>query len=130
MDRFLWVGIGGAVGAVLRYAVSVCVQGQAKGNGFPYGTLVVNVIGCLLIGLLSQTAATSGRFTSEGALFLLVGTLGAFTTYSTFSKDVVDLWQNGRVAVALIDVGVHVVLGLTAVAGGYELGRFLQRWSA
>jgi CrcB protein len=94
---------------------------------FPYGTLAVNLIGCLLIGFLSQAAGISGRFTSEGILFLFVGALGAFTTFSTFSKEAVDLFQNGRVAAALINVGIHMMLGLAAVGGGYALGRFLQR---
>jgi len=97
LDKFLWVGIGGAVGAVLRYAVSGYVQGQVKESGFPYGTLVVNVIGCLLIGVVSQVVAASDHLPSEVTLFVLVGMLGAFTTFSTLSKEAVDLLQNGRV---------------------------------
>ena len=127
MERIFWVGIGGAVGAALRYIVSGRVQEQFEVGGFPLGTLAVNVIGCLLIGFLSQAASVPGRFTNEGILFLLVGMLGAFTTFSTFSKEVVDLLQSGRVGMALIDVEIHVVLGLVAVGVGYALGRVLQR---
>jgi CrcB protein len=87
----------------------------------------VNVIGCLLIGVLSQTARTPGRFTSDGVLFLFVGMLGAFTTFSTFEKETVDLLQSRRAAAALLNVGTQVMAGLAAVAGGYELGRLLQR---
>jgi CrcB protein len=127
LEKVVWVGIGGAIGAILRYVVSGHVQGQLGAGGFPFGTLAVNVIGCLLIGFFSRAASTPGRFTSEGVLFLIVGTLGAFTTFSTFSKEVVDLFQGGRVVAALIHVGTHMLLGLAAVGGGYELGRFL-RW--
>ena len=127
LEQVLWVGIGGALGAVLRYVVSGHVQEQIQVGGLPYGTLAVNVIGCLLMGFLSQVARIPGRFTNEGVLFLFVGALGAFTTFSTFSKEAVDLFQSGRVAAALIHVGIQVVLGLVAVGGGYEVGRFLQR---
>jgi len=127
LERVLWVGIGGAVGAVLRYIVSGHVQGQIKVGGFPLGTLAVNVIGCFLIGSLSQAARIPGRFTTEGTLLVFVGGLGAFTTFSTFSKEAVDLFQNGHIAMALANVGIHIVLGLIAVGGGYELGRLLQR---
>lgn len=127
MGKFFWVGIGGAVGAVLRYSVSGYVQNQIKVGSFPLGTLAVNVLGCFLLGFLSQIVAGSGRLPSEGALFLLVGMLGAFTTFSTFSKEAVDLLSNGQIAAALLDIAVHVMLGLTAVGGGYELGRVLQR---
>lgn len=127
MDKLFWVGIGGATGAILRYVVSGHVQGQMQGRGFPFGTLAVNVIGCLLIGVLTQLAQPPERFASEAALFVFVGALGAFTTFSTFSKEAVDLFASGRVTAALLDIGIHVVLGLTAVGGGYELGRILHR---
>lgn len=127
MSSIFWVGIGGAIGAVLRHVISGHVQGQIRVGGFPYGTLAVNVIGCLLIGILSHTARTPGRFTSDGVLFLLVGMLGAFTTFSTFSKETVDLFESGRSMAALVNVGVHMVAGLVAVGGGYELARFIQR---
>ena len=127
MVNVLWVGIGGAVGAIMRYVLSGHVQEQVKLGGFPCGTLAVNVIGCLLMGFLSQVARIPGRFTNEAVLFLLVG---AFTTFSTFSKEAVDLFQSVRGAAALVHVGIQVVLGLAAVGGGYELGRFLQRWRA
>jgi len=127
LGKIIWVGIGGAVGAILRYSVSGYVQSQIKIGTFPLGTLAVNVLGCFLLGFLSQVVAGSGRLPSEGALFLLVGMLGAFTTFSTFSKEAVDLLTHGQITAALVDIAVHVVLGLTAVGGGYELGRVLQR---
>lgn len=128
MGSIFWIGVGGAIGAVLRHIVSGHVQGQMmRLGGFPFGTLVVNVLGCLLIGLLSQLATTPGRFTSDGVLFVFVGILGAFTTFSTFSKETVDLLRGGRAMAALVNVSTHTMLGLVAVGGGYALGRYLQR---
>jgi len=126
LGKIFWVGIGGAVGAILRYSVSGYVQNQIKIGAFPLGTLAVNVIGCFLLGLLSQVVTGSGRLSSEGILFLLVGMLGAFTTFSTFSKEALDLLTDGQITAALLHVIVHVALGLIAVGGGYELGRMLQ----
>jgi CrcB protein len=126
LGNLFWVGIGGAVGAILRYVVAGHVQEQVKLGGLPVGTLTVNVLGCLLIGLLSHAASTPGRFTHEGALFLTVGMLGAFTTFSAFGKEVVDLFQAGRVAAALVYAGAQMALGLAAVGGGYGLGRVVQ----
>jgi CrcB protein len=126
LNNVFWVGIGGAIGATLRYVVSGHVQQRVPAGGVSYGTLAVNLVGCFLIGLLSHAAKTPGRFSSEGSLFLFVGVLGAFTTFSTFSKEVVDLMQNGRVMLALVSAGSQLVLGLVAVGGGYALGRFIQ----
>ena len=127
LAEIFWIGVGGAMGAILRYGVSGYVQNQIRIGGFPLGTLVVNVVGCFLLGFLSRVVTGSGRLPSEGTLFLLVGMLGAFTTFSTFSKEAVDLFTNGQVGAALVHVAVHVVLGLTAVGGGYELERVLQQ---
>ena len=83
MEKILWIGAGGAIGAVLRYVVSGVVQGMARDNVFPYGTLAVNLAGCFLIGLLSILAETRGVFSSEASAFLFIGVLGALTTFST-----------------------------------------------
>ena len=127
MAQLFWVGIGGAVGAILRYVLSGHVQTQIGGTSFPYGTLAVNVIGCLLIGILSRVVSPPERIANQSLLFLFVGVFGAFTTFSTFGKETVDLFQAGRVYAALANVGMHMVLGLAAVGAGYGLGRFLQR---
>jgi CrcB protein len=126
LDKLFWVGIGGATGAVLRYLISGHVQRQVQHARFPYGTLVVNVLGCLLIGFLSQVSQPSDRFASQSTLFVFVGALGAFTTFSTFSKEALDLLASGQVISALADIGIHLALGLAAVGGGYELGRLLR----
>lgn len=127
MAQLFWVGIGGAVGAILRYVLSGHVQGQVEHTGFPLGTLVVNIVGCLLIGVLSRVISPSERVANQSLLFLFVGVFGAFTTFSTFGKETIDLFQAGRVYAGLANVGMHVVLGLAAVGAGYGLGRLLQR---
>jgi CrcB protein len=127
LDKVFWVGIGGAIGAALRYVVSGHVQQRIQVGGLPFGTFVVNLVGCFLIGWLSHAARVPGRFSVEGTLFLFVGVLGAFTTFSTFSHEIVELLQGGRFLIALVSAGAQLMLGLVAVGAGYALGQFLQR---
>jgi len=100
---------------VLRYVVSGYVQRIANSIEFPYGTLVVNVSGCFLIGVLSQLADARGMFTSESRAFMFVGVLGAYTTFSTFSNETMAFLRDGETLPALTNVGAHIVLGLGAV---------------
>jgi len=116
--KFLWVGLGGFGGAILRYAVSGWVQSASRSGVFPYGTLAVNMIGCLLIGVLSQLMENRGVLSAEMRLCLLVGGLGAFTTYSTFGNETFNLFRDGRSALALANIGVQVILGLALVWAG------------
>jgi CrcB protein len=116
--KFLWIGIGGFGGAVLRYAVSGWVQSASRSVEFPYGTLAVNMIGCLLIGVLSQIIENRGVFSAELRWCLLVGGLGAFTTFSTFGNETFNLFRDGRSAFALANIGLQVMLGLSMVWTG------------
>jgi CrcB protein len=77
VQKILWVGIGGFAGAVLRYLACGHVQKWAEDSRFPYGTIVVNLVGCLIIGLLSWLADTRGIFTAEMRSFVFIGLLGA-----------------------------------------------------
>ncbi len=120
MYKIVWVGLGGTIGAILRYLISGWVQNLTQSVGFPYGTLVVNILGCFLIGVLSYLAEYQSALTAEMRLFLMVGILGSFTTYSTFSNETMTLLQDQRVFQALLNVIIHVVFGLSAVM----LGRF------
>lgn len=122
MKQLLIIGFGGFSGAVLRYVISGYVQSKT-GTGFPYGTLVVNVVGCLIIGLLSYLAESRNVFTAETQAFILVGLLGALTTFSTLSNETFGLLRGAQVNIALLNIGVHVVLGLGAVWLGQGLGR-------
>lgn len=119
MGKILWVGFGGFLGSIGRYLLSGYVQHLMRATGFPYGTLVVNLVGCLLIGFLSQWAGARGFLSPEARLFVFMGLLGGFTTFSTFSNETMNLWQAGASAAALTNVALHVALGLGAAWVGH-----------
>lgn len=118
MTNLLLVGFGGFIGSILRYLASGYVQQISKGMGFPYGTLTVNVIGCFIIGFLAQLAETRGVFTTESRLFVFVGILGGFTTFSSFGNETFNLARDGQMLGALANIGANVIVGLLAVAAG------------
>jgi len=120
MDKLIWVGVGGFIGAVLRYLISGFVQNLTQSVAFPYGTLAVNMTGCFLIGIFSYLVESQAGMSPEMRLFILVGMLGSLTTYSTFSAETINLLQDQRVFMAFINIGTHIILGLVAVL----LGRF------
>lgn len=118
MGNVLWVGIGGFIGSILRYTVSGFVHEWTKRDDFPIGTLAVNVLGCFLIGFLSQLAETRGAFSPETRAFLIIGILGGFTTYSSFANETMYLWRDGEGVLAFLNVAAQLVLGLAAVGLG------------
>ncbi len=92
MLRLLLIGMGGFLGSVLRYLMSSYVQQITQSAVFPYGTLAVNLVGCAVIGFLSQLADTREVFTPETRALVFVGVLGGFTTFSTFGNESVNLF--------------------------------------
>ena len=120
MHKIILVGMGGFVGAILRYLVSGVVQALTHSISFPFGTLAVNIAGCFFIGGFSYLFESQSSMTSEMRLLLMVGILGAFTTYSTFSNETFNLLQDQRLFLASLNVATHIILGLAAVM----LGRF------
>ncbi|NND55547.1 MAG: fluoride efflux transporter CrcB [Gammaproteobacteria bacterium] len=120
MLQFLTVGAGGFIGAGLRFAVGSAVQRALPAAAFPYGTLAVNVIGCFLIGLL---AAWRMPMDSGPRLFLMVGLLGGFTTYSAFALETLTMAQQQQHGMAFASVAIKTVAALGAVWAGFELGR-------
>lgn len=118
MRNILLVGIGGFIGAILRYLISGYIQNLAKSVVFPYGTLVVNITGCFVIGVFSQLVESQAGFESELRTLIMIGVIGAYTTYSTFSSETINLLQDQQVILALINVGTHIILGLSAVLFG------------
>jgi fluoride exporter len=114
----LLVGCGGFVGAVLRFLISTRVS-QSMGPGFPWGTFIVNVSGCLLIGFLSGLFMARSFHPSAG-LLMITGVLGGYTTFSSFSLETYTLINMGRPLSALIYAGSSVLVGVVAV----WLGRF------
>ncbi len=121
MLAIILVGCGGFIGAVFRYLLSGWIHQLTGNSWFPYGTLAVNITGCIIIGLLAGLAESRGGFSPELRTFLLLGLLGGFTTFSTLSIETISLFQDGRFASAFINVGLHVSLGLTATWISYTL---------
>ncbi len=117
--NFLQVALGGAIGASARYGVNLLAVRLVP--GLPLGTLAVNVLGCLAMGLL--TAMLMLRGGQHLAPLLLTGVLGGFTTFSGFALDAAALWEQGRGALALGYVLGSVVLSLLAVLAGLSIGR-------
>ncbi len=120
MGNLLLIGVGGALGAIARYWLGGRAQALSGSLSFPYGTLTVNLLGCLLIGVLAAFVAR-GSLPAEWQALLLVGLLGAFTTFSTFSLEALLLLQAARIGAAAAYVGGSALLGLLAVWAGYGL---------
>jgi len=118
MRNLLIVGMGGFIGAVLRYVISGGVQKWSQSVDFPYGTLAVNLIGCLVIGMLTRLDEMRSLLSPEIRFFVLIGLLGAFTTYSTFSNEAMNLINDRRFNMAVLYMAAHLVLGLGAVLAG------------
>lgn len=115
MIKLLVIGFGGFIGAILRYGISGTIQSASKSISFPFGTLGVNMIGCLVIGLLSYLVETRNLFTPETRLFLMVGLLGSLTTFSTFGNETFELMRDSAFMLAAVNIGAQVIAGLTAV---------------
>ena len=120
----LLVGAGGFLGALLRYALSGLVHRQLPLTSFPYGTLAVNLVGCLLIGALAGLADFRQLFSPEARIFALIGVLGGFTTFSTFGYETFVMLRDAEYLRAAVNVGLHVVLGVALVWIGYSLTAF------
>ena len=119
-----YVALGGALGSVSRYLLGTWTQSLSKSIDFPYGTLTVNLIGCFVIGFLSQLAEARGAFTSEARAFVFFGILGGFTTFSSFGNDTLNLLRDGETVNALANIGANVIVGLALV----WLGRIVAYW--
>lgn len=124
MKTLLFIAIGGSIGAVLRYSASLGVA-SIMGRGFPYGTLFVNVVGSLLIGLLSVMMLERFNVGPEWRAAIFVGVLGSFTTFSTFSLETLNLIEQGELIAAITNVLLSIVVCLIAVWLGVVLGRQL-----
>lgn len=120
MRIVLLVAAGGAVGAVLRYLLAGWGQRLTTGT-FPVGTLLVNLVGCFVIGYLAAVFAGPWLMRPELKVALLMGLLGGFTTFSTYAFETFALLADGRAVPALLNVLVSNVVGLLAVWVGYRL---------
>ncbi len=122
MNQILLIAVGGATGAVLRFLISGWVYAML-GRDFPYGTLVVNVFGSLVMGLCFALLVERMISAPEWRAFLMVGLLGALTTFSTFSIETLNLLEDGEVFKAFSNVMASVLLCLLGAWVGVMLGR-------
>lgn len=127
MGNVLLVGCGGFLGSVARYYVGGWGTQLSHAGRFPVGTLLVNVLGCLLIGLLASLAEHAHLFSAPARLFLLTGFLGGFTTFSAFAYETYFLGREHLALAAFANVGLQVLLGLGAVVAGARIGVVLAR---
>ncbi len=125
MREILFVGIGSFLGGVLRYLFSTLVHRLLDNPWFPYGTLLVNLTGCLVIGFLAGLADDRGVFTAEARLFVFIGILGGFTTFSSFALETFVLARETQIAGAMTNVVLQVILGLMSVWCGNILSRLV-----
>lgn len=124
MANLVYVAGGGAVGAVLRYLVAGWVQ-RLWGGDFPAGTFAVNIIGCCALGFLAAVFSRYVMGYDQLRLAVLVGGLGAFTTFSTYGLETFNLMNDGQRLLALANIGLSNVVGLGAVWAAYRLAERL-----
>ena len=126
MGKVLLVGVGGFLGSVARYLVSGYIQDRT-GELFPFGTLAVNVIGCFVIGGLSELAEARAFLSPESRALVVVGVLGGFTTFSAFGNETVNLLRDGEWAFAVMNLLTHAVLAIGAVWVGRTTAHIIWR---
>ncbi len=122
--QYLLIGLGGFLGANARFLVASWAA-RLLGANFPYGTFLANMSGSLLLGVTIAVLHDRALLASPQRQFFVVGFLGAYTTFSTFTYESMQLFQNGSVLLGLVNIVGSVVLGLLAVVCGLWLGRLL-----
>jgi CrcB protein len=124
MLKWFLIAVGGALGSVSRYAVQGWFR-ETFGAQFPWGTFVVNVTGCLLIGLLGGFFAGPRLIRDEYKIGLMIGVLGGYTTFSSFGLETFSLAKDGELWLALMNMVLSCTVGFVAVWAGY---RMAERW--
>jgi len=124
MNIILSIAAGGALGAVARYLVMV-QAGHLFGLNFPFGTIIVNILGSFMLGALAEVSAIVWSIGGELRAMLVVGFLGSFTTFSAFSLDTLTLLERGQTGLALGYASVSVLLGVSGLAFGMMAVRFI-----
>jgi CrcB protein len=125
MKECIVVGSGGMIGAVGRYLMTLLVNSLSKGHPFPFSTLVVNFIGCFAFGIMSGLVEHSKIITPTMKLFIMVGIIAAFTTFSTFSHDIFVMIRNNQIMLAFFNLFIKVSFGVIAVWLGFIVTKSL-----
>ena len=120
--NLLLIAVGGALGSTARYLFSLLIQ-RASGTLFPIGTFAVNCVGCLVFGAIAGAAEQRAQIAPELRLFLLVGILGGFTTFSSYAFESFVLVRDGQFAAALVNIVGQVIAGLGGMWIGFVIGR-------
>jgi len=120
MDRFLWICLGGAAGTGARYLVGLWAT-QRLGTAFPWGTLIVNILGCFLLAFIMRLAMEVASFPPNLRFALTTGFMGGLTTYSTFNLETTGFFQEGGWRTALFNIGVTLVACFVAGLAGFPL---------
>jgi fluoride exporter len=123
MINTLIVVVGAGLGGGFRHGINVAVARLLPGLGFPLATLIINVLGSFLMGVLAEGFALRGAAGHPARLFLTTGMLGGFTTFSTFSLDAISLYQRGEMVAAAFYVAASVATGLVGLVAGVALVR-------
>ena len=128
MITYLWIALGGALGSVARFALSGAVA-RIVGETFPWGTIIVNITGCFVIGLLAVATGPEGRVLTPPDVrqFLLIGVCGGYTTFSSFSLQTLNLMRGGEIAAAAGNIAVSVIACILAVWIGAVAGQALNQ---
>lgn len=121
LKKIVMVGLGGALGSIARYKVGSWIFHRAEATNFPWSTFMVNLAGCLVMGVLAALAERHDLFSPSTRIFLFTGLLGGFTTYSAFAYESAVLMRKGLLNVALAYMSVTVLCCLTAVWAGLML---------
>jgi CrcB protein len=129
MIQVVCVAVAGAIGSLCRWGIGRLAV-RLFGPDFPYGTLIVNVLGCFLIGLIMHFALASDRLSPTARLTLTVGFLGALTTFSSFSYETVILIEQARWTAVGFNIAANLFLGLAATVAGLSVGRTLTGGTA
>lgn len=118
------IALAGAIGTLCRYGLGSLVH-RILGTNFPFGTLMINFLGCLTIGFVMHIGLNTTILSRSMRVGLTIGFLGAFTTFSTFGYETFHLFEDGLYWAALMNIALNVVLGLIAVITGFSLGRLV-----
>lgn len=121
---YLVVFLGAGLGGAFRLGISELVA-RVLGTEFPFGTLIINVLGAFIMGLLTEYFAVRGGMSQEARLFLTTGVLGGFTTFSTFALESVVLWERGQWMPAIAYIALSVFLSIGALIGGLAIVRLI-----